>query len=96
MKVKITKIRDDVEKNSFYCPECGCEYIAFYTNQIARELQKEVNETIEKFKKQKNLPKKKTVRKIEKTKKKIRSEMQKLKDEIERDEEHVKSQMSSL
>ena len=35
-------ITDGIEKNCFFCPYCGHEYVAYYTDAEIRELQEQI------------------------------------------------------
>ena len=42
IKIKIQKIKDDIERVYFVCPKCKKEYTAYYTNNKIKDLQEQI------------------------------------------------------
>ena len=45
-KKRTKKIKDDIKKIYFICPSCKKEYVAYYTNNLIEERQKELSKLL--------------------------------------------------
>lgn len=55
--VKVDKLDSTIEKTYFNCPNCGREYVCFYTDEQVRKLQKKQREVQRKLKWEDGTPK---------------------------------------
>lgn len=44
IKISLKTVKEGVEEVSFHCPKCRKKYIAFYTNDEVKMLQKEIRD----------------------------------------------------
>lgn len=44
IKIRLKTVKEGVEEVSFRCPKCRKKYIAFYTNDEVKKLQKEIRD----------------------------------------------------
>lgn len=77
--LEVAKLGSGIEKTYFSCPQCGKEYVAFYTDADIRKKQGEMRELQARYHKSKKV---KVLRKIQKLQAEIGRDMDKLKARI--------------